>query len=71
MEKESIVVLADGSFQLFIPLPEIGNCDFLVVFCERDTVIVLFELCCSLKGMTICNTVNERMNEYLSCGYLS
>ena len=53
--KRNTVVPTQGSFQLFILLPEIGNCDVLVVFCERDTVIVLFELCCSLKCKTICN----------------
>jgi len=30
--RESAVVPGEGSFQLFIPLPEIGNCDVLVVF---------------------------------------
>ena len=49
MERESTVVPTEGSFQLFIPLPEIGNCDILVVFCEMYTVIVLFDLCCSVK----------------------
>jgi hypothetical protein len=55
MEGGSTVVPAQSSVQLFIPLPEIGNCDILVVFCEMYTVIVLFELCRSLKCNTICN----------------
>ena len=55
MGRESTVVLTQGSFQLFIPLSEIGNCDILVVFCEMYAVIVCFELCCSLKCKTICN----------------
>jgi hypothetical protein len=53
--RESTVVPAKGSFQLFILLPEIGNWNILVMFCERYTVIFLFELCCNLKCKIICN----------------
>jgi len=53
--RKSTVVATQGSFHLLMPLPETGNCDILIVFCERYIVIVLFVLCCSLRCKTICN----------------
>ena len=41
--RESTVVPSQGSFQLFIPLPEIGNCDVLVVFFFYSFLYFVFQ----------------------------
>ena len=41
--RESAVVPAQGSFQLFIPLPEIGNCDILAVFFIHSFLYFVFQ----------------------------